>query len=255
MLGVRGIRTASALGVIVLVTGVLIWVGPFAEGQQGGVRCSLADQPLQPEHPLELNHVPSGRLVKTIVMEKEVFECRDGETGRVLQIRDVETFIEVVEAVINNDTVRRLEVGLQVAQCTKHFDKGAVACKGTEQDREIATANAQVLDFRQCQPHPNSDLHPRDPVEMETAFLGSEWAKTTKVEKEVLLCGENVVDLYLFTEIVERRRPLSSSVQTMRPVGLPRFFGIVCIKRTPSESLGSVSTNNCYRFPLNSTPG
>ena len=250
MVGTRGIRAASVVGAIVLVAGVLIWVGPFAKSQQAAVRCSLADQPLQPEHPLELNHVPSGKLVKTIVMEKEVFECRDAETGRVLQIRDVETFIEVVEAVVSRQTVRRLEIGLQVAQCTKDFDKGAVGCKGTEQDREIAFAKADVFDLRRCQPHENPALHPRDPVEMETAFLGPTRAKTTKVEKEVLLCGETVVDLYLFTEIIERRTALNSSTDTMRPVGAPKFFGIVCLKRTPSGSLGSVSTNNCYKYPV-----
>ncbi|MFN2588648.1 MAG: hypothetical protein ABR613_11100 [Actinomycetota bacterium] len=243
----RSVRWVSVLGIVALLATVLIWAGPFARGQQGRVRCSLADEPLQPEHPLELNHVASGTLVKTIVMEKEVFVCRDAETGRILQVRDMETFIEAVEAVVSKRTVRRLEIGLQVAQCTKDFVEGAVRCEGSKRDGEIGLLSREVLDFRECQPHESPSLHPRDPVEMETAFLSSQWAKTTKVEKEVLLCGESVVDLYLFTEIIERRVAFNSSTQTMRPRGLPRFFGIVCIKSVPPTSLGSVSTNNCYR--------
>lgn len=244
----RSVRWASVLGIVVLLAAVLTWAGPFARGQQGSVRCSLADAPLQPEHPLELNHVASGTLVKTIVMEKEVFACRD-EKDQILQVRDMETFIEVVEAVTGPppQTVRRLEIGLQTAQCTKDFVEGTVRCRGTERDIKIERLTQEVLDFRRCQPHENPSLHPRDPVEMETAFLGSQWAKTTKVEKEVLLCGESVVDLYLFTEIVERRGQFNNTTQTMRPVGLPKFFGIVCIKRTPPTSLGIVSTNDCYR--------
>ncbi|HEX2056991.1 MAG TPA: hypothetical protein VHI71_01350 [Actinomycetota bacterium] len=248
-MAIRSVRWVSVLGIVVLLATVLVWAGPFARGQQGSVRCSLADEPLQPEHPLELNHVASGTLVKTIVMEKEVFVCRDAEGGRILQVGDVETFIEVVEAVINERSVRRLEIGLQVAECTKDFAEGSVRCKGSKRDGEIELLSPNILNFRECQPHESPSLHPRDPVEMETAFLGSQWAKTTKVEKEVLLCGERVVDLYLFTEIVERRTALSGTNQTtMRPVGSPRFFGIVCIKRTPPTSLGSVSTNSCYRF-------
>ena len=238
--------TVSLVGAIAVSAGGLTWTGPHAQDEQPPVRCGLAGHPLQPEHPLELNHEASRTIVKTIAMEKEVFACRD-ESGRVVYVRDVETFIEVVEAVVPGPAVRRVDLGLQVAQCTKDFHEGTVRCRGGAQDRKIALATAKEFDLRRCQPHEDPTLHPRDPVEMETAFLGSQWAKTTKVEKEVLRCGESVVDLYLFTEIVERRQSLNNQIQTMRPFGAPRFFGIVCIKTNPSSTPGTVSTNACYR--------
>lgn len=239
----RWLLTAAA---VIMVGGGLVLTGA-ARGQQGTLRCSLADDSLQPDSPLELNHVASGTLVKTLAMEKEVFVCTDAETGRITQVRDVETFVEVVEALVDNKSVRRLEIGLQVAECTKDFSAGTVKCRGSKRDGSIAFLTPEVLDFRTCRPHENVALQPRDPVEMGTAFLGRTWAKTTKVEKEVLACGERTVDLYLFTEIVERRTAFNANTFTMRPVGLPRFFAIVCIKDTPTSSLGGVNTNNCYR--------
>jgi hypothetical protein len=196
-----------------------------------------------------------GNVVKSLAMEKEVFTCSrdtngDGRLDRVVQVRDVETFIEVVENEINGKFIR-VDLGIQVATCTKDFLKGTVTCSASQQDREIArnvsSGGPPPVDLTRCQPHLDPALQPRDPVEMATAFV-QKLAKTMKVEKEVLDCAGNVVDMYLFTEIFEQRVPLPGANQsTMRPFSHD-FLGIVCVKRNPPNELGSINTNSCFQF-------
>jgi hypothetical protein len=231
-----------------LVGGSLMWSGPVARGQQSVTPCSLADDALQPDQPLELNHVALGTLVKTLAMEKEVFACLDREGRRIDRIRDVETFIEIVERAVQGSagpTMRRAELSLQVAQCTKDFVEGTVGCSMSKPDRVIRRLDGDVLDFRSCQPHASAHLQPRDPVEMGTVPVDAQLVKTTKVEKEVLDCEGRIVDLYLFTDIVERRQLKPGP--TVRPISWA-FLGIACIKTVPGDGLGSVDTNDCYKF-------
>jgi hypothetical protein len=241
----KALRWVCLVGVAGLLGGGLIWAGPLAQGQQTETPCSLAEDALQPDQPLELNHVALGNLVKTLAMEKEVFVCLDREGRRVDRVRDVETFIEIVEGTVKGPSMRRVELSLQVAQCTKDFVEGSVGCRMSKPDRAIRRLESSVLDLRTCQPHGSAHLQPRDPVEMGTVPVGAQLVKTTKVEKEVLDCEGRVVDLYLFTDIVERRTDLKPP--TIRPIS-SSFLGIVCIKTVPGDELGSVDTNDCFQF-------
>jgi hypothetical protein len=232
----------------------------------GATVCSLADDALQPDQPLELNHVVQGNVVKTLAMEKEVFACGsdrndDGapDSNDISLVRDVETFIEIVENRTlplkkgGNSGVKTVELGIQVATCTKDFDNGRVSCAMSPYDRSIpfnAGPAGPGVDLRGCRPHTNSALQPSDPVEMGTVFLDNTLAKTAKVEKEVLDCRGKVVDMYLFTEIFERTASLFSKkgkATTIRPFH-STFLGVLCVKKNPRDALGGVDTSDCYRF-------
>ena len=64
----------------------------------------------QPEAPLKLNLVAVKSLVKTIVMEKEVFNCYDAQST-LAQVKDVQTFIELTGRALLGERgcIRRLE--------------------------------------------------------------------------------------------------------------------------------------------------
>jgi hypothetical protein len=244
-------RWVCALSLAGLMAGALAWFGPFAQSQERQPVCSLAADPLQPDQPLELNQVVKGDFLKTLAMEKEVFVCRsdrdqDGvpDSDRIIQVRDVETFIEIVDKKVQKtksspegfNTVQR---SISVLACTKDFEAADVICSTSGPDTSISRLGGEL---RECQPHPDPALQPHDPVEMETASLGSTLVRTIKVEKEVLDCGGRVADMYLFTSISERkdRKTIRQSARA--------FYGIICFKENPPDRLGNVDTNACLEF-------
>jgi hypothetical protein len=186
--------------------------------------CRLARPPVQPAMPLELNTIARDGLFKTIAMEKEVFECANA-TGAMTIIRDVETFIEIVEK--NRGTL--VEMTVAVATCDKDFESGNVSC-GTQ---NLPLRPVQTP-LKGCNPTDSQGLQPSDPVEMNTVTtIGTdrrEYVKTIKVEKEILSCGNILGDHYLFTEIVESRANIpGTQTVTYRPL-VRQFFGVFCRK-------------------------
>ena len=257
----KALRWTTVLGLIGLTAGALVWLGPFAESQTRGT-CSLADDFLQPDLPLELNHVQNGDIVKTLAMDKEVFVCRvdrdrDGvsdDDAAIAQLRDVETFIEIVENRVpvkgGPSVARTVDIGIQVAACTKDFESGEVDCRTSRNDDvgfNESPGSRPRIDLATCHPARDPSIQPRDPVEMGTVFLDSSLAKTAKVEKEVLDCTAGIVDMYLFTEILEHRQRLGRSRTTMRPYAT-EFLGILCVKENPQTELGSVDPDGCLQF-------
>ena len=90
------------LGVVFAAVAFAIVLGPLAAG---GGSASPSPSPIpqgcqlkspQPEAPLKLNVIAVRQFVKSIAMEKEVFNCYDAQS-RLAQIKDVETFIEIIE--------------------------------------------------------------------------------------------------------------------------------------------------------------
>ena len=199
--------------------------------------CKLSQS--QPAAPLEMNTVAANGLFKTVAMEKEIFECTDSK-GVIGQIRDVETFLEIV-----GTEKRTIEVRAELATCVKDFASGQIECGNSP--LELGTTDAPI---KGCDPLGVSA--PADPVVMNTEALGKS-VKTIKVEKEVFTCAGapatiaapvEVRDVYIFTEIIESLRNLSSTSSQVayRPT-IRRFLGIVCTKLVPAGTVAS-----CMKF-------
>jgi hypothetical protein len=189
----------------------------------------------QPDAPLEMNVVPSGGLVKTIAMQKEIFGCfaSVGGTARQVGAIDVETFVELVQQV-GPRGVRTVARRVRVAACTKRTGGVneppiAISC-----DSRPVKLEALPTPFPGCA----FTRLPRDPVVMDTVRLrsrGGTFLKTVKLEKEIFDCDNEILDVFLFTEVVERRRERDFvHISTT-------FDAIACAKeRTPRETLPRV---------------
>ncbi|PYQ04799.1 MAG: hypothetical protein DMF83_17280 [Acidobacteria bacterium] len=192
--------------------------------QEAGDPCRLA-QP-QPASPLEMNTVTVDSLFKTVVMEKEVFVCAN-EPGAPASIRDVETFIEIVE-LATRDGARVVEKRVESATCDKNPSAAGVTVKCNRAAVPLGPPGNPAIPGT-CTP---SLQQPSDPVEMNTAVGPKDrLVKTIKVEKEVFDCDQGTVvgDLYLFTEIIEAPSETARGLPTVRPIA-KRFEGIVCFK-------------------------
>jgi hypothetical protein len=235
--GRRRLIVAAAL--VVGAVGAVL--APLASGQQGPSPvpqgCQL--QVPQPEAPLKLNLVAAGRFVKTVVMEKEVFNCFDGQTD-VAQIRDVETFIELVGQVVKGKgkhpkaadkgktgkpSVKLVAKRVEVVTCIKSFRTDRVSCGA--KDMQIGATGTPLTG---CSPRSGTYpfdpvVQPAHPVEMSTVVLKDGVVQTMKVEKEVFDCEGRIGDVYLFTDIVEAPH----HGKTIRPVA-KRFHGVICLK-------------------------
>jgi hypothetical protein len=175
-----------------------------------------------------MNTVADTGLAKTVAMEKEVFNCQP-PTGGPATIRDVETFIELVEHA-SSTGVTTVTRGVQVATCDKSLATGTVRCS----NRILPLGSPNPTPLKGCQ---LANPQPLGTVQMNTVTL-SPFVKTVKVEKEVFNCSGAIGDVYVFTELVEQRT--STSYKPFVTV----FDGIVCFK---VPSTGAV--RSCAQFP------
>ena len=230
-----------------LASGLALWLGfgsgaaakPRSLGQQAG--CQLA-QP-QPGEPLELNSVSVREVfVKTVAMEKEVFDCTvpNPQGGTHPQVRDLETFIEIVE-LRKGDQIFPVTKSVESALCVKDFPfplpGGTASCRA----QSVPLGGPDPTPLQGCVPLP-AQSQPFAPVQMTTVAIGA-MTKTVKVEKEILDCSHRfnapiVGDVYLFTEIIE-----AAQAGTLVPVS-KTFEGIICFKDTQEAQL-----RFCEQFP------
>lgn len=208
-------------------------------------------------HPLELNMEDAGSRFKAIAMEKEVFECGGDEINGPNEVRDVQTFIEIVEQVVDDDhngsgdKVRTVEVRAEVATCVKNFGPAPAGGAGPA----FVTCSAENRPVTRIGPDEvtgcrASFKQPDDPVEMQTAETEG-IVKTVAVEKELLDCtapngdatvfgspGEFRGELFLFTEIIERTKGVTiggKPTTSIRPIkGGKRFLAVICGKSSLS---------------------
>jgi hypothetical protein len=246
----------SGVGVVAAVAAVAAIV-PLATSADGPSPipqgCQLRSP--QPEAPLALNVVAVRNLAKTIVMEKEVFNCFDARSN-LAQIKDVATTIEIVEraqpggkhksngkhklAGKGKPLVTDVAKKIETETCVKDLQTGRASCGA--QAIALGTTSTPLA---QC--GVNSGTYPFEPIEqpthplaMSTAKLIDGIVKTVQVEKEVLNCSGRIGDVYLFTELVERAT--AGNFRSERT----QFGGIVCFK---NETAGRVT--GCSLF----TPG
>jgi hypothetical protein len=226
---------AAALTSGGVIAAALWLVVPLAVG--GGTKSTRAEatepcqlvQP-QPEHPLEANTVAVDALFKTVVMEKETFACSAEPTLPPTQLRDVETFIEIVEASTPNG-VKVVDKRVESATCIKGRAPGGWVVRCSTAPIDLVPVESLTISGG-CVP---SQEQPTDPVEMNTAVGEKGRVKTVTVEKELFTCGGVVVDVYLFTEIIEAPSK-STAGATIRPIA-KQFEGIVCFKNVQNAKL------------------
>jgi hypothetical protein len=206
--------------------------GSKADATLQAVSCTPTNP--QPAQPLEMNTVVVAGVAKTVAMEKELFDCQDPATGSTFS-RDVETFVELIERDVgtNINTVARRVL---VAICDKSFSTGKVACRSSSPPLGAPVGNPLL----NCRPLPATGVvrTPADPVEMNSVAMG-EFIKTIKLEKEVLACQNRIGDVYVFTEVIERRTTAASAYVPFAT----RFEGIMCLK---NPQLGVIES--CTRF-------
>ncbi len=205
-------------------------------GIEGGVSpyddCTLRDAH---EDPISMDTVRSGKIVKTIHAEKEIFECFVIQ-GNIPVIVDVTTFIEIFE-----DITTRQVTGTKVLVTTCLKQNGTASVLDCASSEPGTTA----IPLTNCA----EDTHITHPMEMNTVVkANSNIAKTVESQKEVFLCdldGDSLkkpcsptapraddptcfdpdkkVDVVLFTEIYENmvtRTIIDTQFYSMRCVVL-----------------------------------
>jgi hypothetical protein len=236
-------RFLRPVGLVTLVAaaGLTLWL--FAAGasgerghktsahaaQAGQVTCPQSPQPKQP---LELNSEEVEGVVKTVVMEKELFTCQQQVGDFTHQIaRDVETFIEIVSRGTSTgiDTVSRKAL---VTTCDTDYFSRVITCG--KQTFTVGFA-PQPIPPSGC----STNTIPDDPVEMSTVAVHDNsapnttapWMRTFKVDKLIAGCNDNTVlaDIYTFTEVIEPRTGAAGTGSYTSP-GTTRFDGVVCLK-------------------------
>jgi hypothetical protein len=213
---------------------------------------------------LKLNLVAVKSLVKTIVMEKEVFNCYDAKST-LAQVKDVQTFIELVgrgeggkpskkgnahgkPTGHRNDGrkpaghgtgggsvgVTALSKSVVADTCIKDLKSGGVSCKSVSVPLGVTRtplAGCSVTSGKYPFPVVAQPTHP---VEMSTTTLDRGLVKTVAVEKEVFDCAGRIGDLYLFTGVVESAQG-GAGFHGVRT----QFEGVICLKDATTAQLVS----------------
>jgi hypothetical protein len=197
------------------------WAQPPSSAQQQ-LFCEWAAD--LPTAPLEMNTTVVQGMVKTIATEKEIYRCVNTSfPSRPRQgTIDMETFVELVERPVRGG-FRTVARRIEVATCLKSRD--LLVQPSPRLDCATRTVRLERLGniYGSC----GFTDFPRDPVEMNTVatkYRSQRLVKTIKLDKEILNCDETIVDLFLFTELVEVK-----SRRGFRPVS-KTFEGITCTK-------------------------
>lgn len=219
-----------------------------AENESVGIQAGVSPYDtctLRPSHedPISMNTVKSGRIVKTIHAEKEIFDCRVIQ-GNIPVIVDVTTFIEIFEDIFTRQVTG---TNVLVTTCLKQNGTATVLdCASSEPG-----TTAIPLTF--CA----EDKNITHPMEMNTVVRGNDnIAKTVEAQKEIFLCdldGDSLkkpclstatraddpmcfdpdkkVDIVLFTEIYEN--------MVTRTIIDTQFFSMRCVLLITDNTLVS----------------
>ena len=203
---------------------------------QEEVPCVYAPKESQPEQALEMNSVGFKGLVKTITADTELWACKFDREGIVVR-RDVETFVEIIEAETKDGVILQ-DVQVATTTCDLALEPATPPMACSNEDIPVPTVSDPPID--DCVRY----VELFDPIELNTVALDA-FVKTIKVSKLILDCDaeqeRELVDLYLFTERVERRidkgtRPTFETISTS-------FEGVACVK-----DLLQGRIDRCFRF-------
>lgn len=219
---VSSIVVAGLCGAFIVVLGSSASKAQPAVAVQQPLFCEWAGD--LPTAPLEMNTIVVRGKVKTIAAEKEIYRCFNTSfPSRPRQgTIDVETFVELVQRP-RRGGFRTVSRRVEVATCIKNRD--LLVRPSPRLDCQTRAVNLQRLGnvYGSC----SFTDFPGDPVEMNTVVTtdrSRRLVKTIKLDKEVLNCDETIVELFVFTEIVEveNRRGFSPVSKT--------FEAIACVK-------------------------
>jgi hypothetical protein len=191
-----------------------------------------------------LNVVAVRQFVKTVAIEKEVFDCFDTQST-LAQIKEVDTLIELTgrgnpgkkwepdkkwgpgvkgKPDNNSSGFEPLTKTVDADTCTKDLKTGGVACGRVAVPLGItSTPLSKCSVTKGTYPFP-AVQQPTHPVQMGTATLDNGLVQTVALEKEVFDCSGQIGDVYLFTEVSE-----STGGHGFTSLGTT-FEGVICFK-------------------------
>lgn len=200
-----------------------------------------------------MNTVASGDLVKTVVMEKEVFRCFKRESPRLPRrifhqeaVVDVQLFTERTDRRVG-DVFETIETAFHAVVCKKDVDAAQL-----EECDNIRIPDLDSATVAGCSFESPVGGHP---VAMATVTVG-DLVRTIKAQKEVFRCpspgGEVFVDFTTFTELVEKAEE-GGVTRTQK-----RVQAAVCHKFLPDDPGGGflggparpVRIAGCEAFPV-----
>lgn len=204
---------------------------------QESTPCVFAPEESQPEKALEMNTIAHDSLVKTITANSELWACRFERDGIAVR-RDVETFVELIEAE-TKDGLILADVQVAATTCDLALEPSTTAMTCSDEEIPVPTVSNPPIDG--CV----RAVEPFDPIELNTVAAGG-FVKTVKVATHVLDCDaaeeRELVDVYLFTERVERRVDDKGTRPTFETVSTT-FEGVACVK-----DLLNGRIDRCFRF-------
>jgi len=186
----KGITLAAVLAASLMLAQPIMNQA-YSVGIEGGVppydNCTLRDSH---EDPISMDTVKSGRIVKTIHAEKEIFDCFVVQ-GNIPVIVDVTTFIEVFEDINSRQVTGTRAL---VTTCLKQNGTATVLdCASSE-------PGSTTIPLNNCR----EDTDITHPMEMNTVVRPKDnIAKTVEAQKEVFLC-----DLDGFNKDVQTGKPI-----------------------------------------------
>jgi hypothetical protein len=172
------------------------------------------ESPGTPDDPLTMNSVKNKDIMKTIIAEKEIYDCFLNQ-GNLPVIVDVTTYVEIFTNITSGE---RLGDHVFATTCIKEEDTAVVIdCESTPDDDPIprtvvpvgSSCSEEIIEF---------------PQEMNTLNKGRS-AATVEVQKEQFICSltgtEKKVDLYIVTSVFE-----DINTQTVKEV---TFLEVRCV--------------------------
>ena len=238
-----GSLLATVLGAVLLASVAVAAGGPSPSPSPIPQGCQLRSP--QPEAPLMLNVVAVRQFVKTVAIEKEVFDCFDAQST-LAQIKEVDTLIELTgrgepgkgsepdkkwgppgkkwEGVKKSPGFEPLTKTVDADTCTKDLKTGGVACGRVAVPLGVtSTPLSKCSVTKGTYPFP-AVQQPTHPIQMGTATLDNGLVQTVALEKEVFDCAGQIGDVYLFTEVSE-----STGGHGFSSLGTT-FEGVICFK-------------------------
>lgn len=239
--------TRSGLVAAAALSGALVaGLAPHATGAAGPSPSPIPQgcqlQTPQPEAPLKLNLIAAGDFVKTIAVEKEIFDCYDAKST-LANIKDVEIVIETVErGLVSKDargkdrtTMTAITKSVEVDTCTKNLQTGGISC--TLQAMPLGATSTPLAKCSVTKGTYPFDVvqQPTHPLEMSTVAIESGLVETVRVEKEIFDCSGQIGDLYLFNRNIEVQDKTG-----FEPIA-NRFEGVMCLKNETTATLTKCS--------------
>ncbi|MGH9922588.1 MAG: hypothetical protein ACRD38_07535, partial [Nitrososphaerales archaeon] len=183
-----------ALGIIMVTAFVLVqptmqtsYAQVVDEGAPAFESCEFVLRQ-QARDPLSMNTVKNGEIAKTIISEKEIFECELVQGGEEVLVH-VNTVVEVLENMTTKEVISHQAL---VISCVKEdADRDGVSDSGTVFGCDWYRPGTDFIPVTNCDDRTNDYLE--HPNEMNTVNKGKT-VKTIIAQKEVIECEFNDVD-------------------------------------------------------------